>query len=78
MQELVRTSLRLTKDMHDWYKDEASKIGIPLNAMIVFALLQYQREQTILPNIPDIVQAMVEANKLNAGVKLVDSEENPV
>jgi hypothetical protein len=78
MQELVRTSLRLTKDMHDWYKTEANNIGIPLNAMIVFALMQYQREQTILPNIPDIVQAMVEANKLNAGVKLVDSEENPV
>lgn len=62
--ELIRTTLRLTPEMHEWFKAEAENIGIPMSALVVFALKQYQREELILPNIPEIIKAMSEANKL--------------
>ena len=63
----IRTSIRLTTEMHEWFKAEAEKIGIPMNAMVVFALKQYMREESVLPNLPEIIKAMVESNKLREG-----------
>lgn len=54
---MIRTSINLTDEMHDWYKKEAEKIGISLNAMFIFALLQYQREQMVIPNVGDMIEA---------------------
>lgn len=75
MKDLIRTSIRLTPEMHEWYKEEASKIGIPMNAMIIFALKQYQREEDMLPNIPDIIQAMRDSNKLSLEQRREDGLE---
>lgn len=55
--EIVSTSIRLTKEMHEFYKKEAERIGVPLNAMMIFALLQYQREQSVIPNLPSMMEA---------------------
>ncbi|SHT65825.1 Uncharacterised protein [Mycobacteroides abscessus subsp. abscessus] len=60
MADLIRTSIRLTEDMHEWYKREAEKIGIPMNALMIFALKQYQREEAIIPNLPNLFKAMEE------------------
>jgi hypothetical protein len=54
--EIVTTSIRFSKEMHDWYKKEAERINVPFNAMVIFALLQYQREQMVVPNIPSMME----------------------
>jgi predicted HicB family RNase H-like nuclease len=40
----VGTSLRLTADVHEWYKKEAEKMGMSMNSFIAFALVQYKEE----------------------------------
>lgn len=62
--EIVTTSIRLKKEMHEWYKKEAEKIGVPFNSMVIFALLQYQREQMVVPNIPGMMEAFQESKKI--------------
>lgn len=56
--EVVTTSIRFSKEMHDWFKEEAQRINVPFNSMIIFALLQYQREQMVVPNIPGMMEAL--------------------
>lgn len=75
MSDLIRTSIRLTPEMHEWFKKEAESIGIPMNAMIIFALKQYQREETVLPNLPEIMKAMVAASQLSDDERRNDREE---
>lgn len=60
--KFIKTSLRLTGEMHEWYKAKSEEVGIPMNAMIIFAMLQYQREETVLPNLPEMLKAMVDFN----------------
>ncbi|MEW8987721.1 MAG: hypothetical protein AB2401_12110 [Bacillus sp. (in: firmicutes)] len=63
--EIVTTSVRFSKEMHEWYKKEAERINVPFNAMIIFALLQYQREQMVVPNLPGMMEAFQEHKKQN-------------
>lgn len=58
----IKTSLRLTEEMHEWYKEEAEKIGIPMNALIIFAMKQYQREEMVLPNLPEMLKTFAAFN----------------
>lgn len=60
--ERKRMELRLNESMYEWYKDMAEEIGIPMHSLIVMALLQYQKTETVLPNLPDMVKAMVDFN----------------
>lgn len=60
-----RTTISLSEDMHEWYKKEAEKIGVPFNALVVFAMLQYQKEQMVVPNIPGLMEAMQTIKGMN-------------
>lgn len=42
---MAKTSITMSDEIHKWYKTQAEKVGVPLNSMMVFALLQYKQEQ---------------------------------
>lgn len=44
MSKRVVTSVRLTTDLHKWFKEEANRMGMSMNAYIAFALSQYKEQ----------------------------------
>jgi len=60
--EMKKVTLRLNENMYGWFKNEAEEIGIPMHSLIVLALLQYQRQETILPNLPEMIKALVDVS----------------
>lgn len=55
---IQRMSIKVSKDMHEWLKAEADKRGLNMNAIIIFALEQYKREETVLPQIPAMMEEL--------------------
>lgn len=38
-------SLRINKDLYDWFKEEAEKRSMSVNALISFLMSEYKRDQ---------------------------------
>lgn len=51
MAELKRLNVKVSADMHDWLKTEAEKRGLTMQAIVIFALESYYKEQMMLPAI---------------------------
>lgn len=54
MAELKRLNVKISADMHDWLKSEAEKRGLTMQAIVIFALENYYKEQMMLPAIDKI------------------------
>lgn len=65
--ELKKLSLRLNENMYEWYKNQAEEMGIPMHSVIIMALVQYQRTETVLPNLPGFVKQIVDFAANNNG-----------
>lgn len=54
MAELKRLNVKISADMHDWLKTEAEKRGLTMQAIVIFALENYYKEQMMFPVIDKI------------------------
>lgn len=41
----TKFSLRLTEDLYEWFKTEAEKRGMSVNALISYVLSEYKKEE---------------------------------
>lgn len=55
---LNRVNVRITADLHDWYKERAASMGLNVNALMVMALNAYHEQQTVLPQLPRMIALM--------------------
>lgn len=42
-----RTTVRLPKELDEFYKSEAEKLGISFNALLIVVLNQYKKDQEV-------------------------------
>lgn len=48
---LKRMSLKVSEDLYNYIAAEAEKEGLSMNAVIIFALNNYRRENTVVPQL---------------------------
>lgn len=48
---LKRMSIKVSPDMHEWLQESATKRGLTMNAVIIFALENYYNQETVIPQI---------------------------
>lgn len=60
--ELKRLNVRLTPEMHEWLKINATKRGLTMNAMVVFAIETYVQQQSLMPMLPEMLEQLKKQN----------------
>lgn len=60
MANLKRMSLKVSEDLYDFISQEAANRGLTMNAVVIFALENYRKENTVLPNLKNM-QTLLEA-----------------
>ena len=61
---LKRMSIKVSEEMHDWLKVEADKRGLTMNAIIIFALENYYRQNEVIPTMEAMKVLIEQANQL--------------
>lgn len=56
--EIKRYSMNLPAEMYDKIEASAKKRGIPMSAVIIFALEKYFQEDTVMPVLENIQQLL--------------------
>ena len=65
MTELKRLNVRIRPEMYDWIKQNAEARGLTMNAMMIFALETYYQQQTLMPQLPRVLEELErERNKV--------------
>ncbi|WP_371019077.1 hypothetical protein [Pseudalkalibacillus sp. JSM 102089] len=59
--ELKRLNVRVRPEMYEWLKSNAESRGLTLNAMVIFAIETYYQQQTLIPQIPGMLDALKES-----------------
>ena len=55
-QQFKRVTLRMSAEVHEWYRLRSKKTGVPAASMMALALEQYVQQQNMLPLIPEILE----------------------
>ena len=63
MANLKRMSIKVSEELYDFIATEAEREGLSMNAVIIFALNNYKKEQTVLPSLEG-VRAIMELQQL--------------
>ena len=63
MANLRRMSIKVSEELYDYIANEAEREGLSMNAVIIFALNNYKKEQTVLPSL-DSVRVLMELQQL--------------
>ena len=56
--EMKRVTLRMSPEVHEWFKLRSKKTGVPAASLMFLALEQYIQQQTMLPHVPEILEKM--------------------
>ena len=59
MANLKRMSIKVSEELYDYIAQEAEREGLSMNAVIIFALNNYKKEQTVMPNL-DAMKTIME------------------
>ena len=51
MANLRRMSIKVSEELYDFIANEAEREGLSMNAVIIFALNNYKKEQTVMPSL---------------------------
>jgi hypothetical protein len=54
--EMKRVNVRITPEVHEWFRIRSDKTGVPASSLMFLALEQYIQQQTMLPHIPEILE----------------------
>lgn len=66
MANLKRMSIKVSEELYDFIASEAEREGLSMNAVIIFALNNYKKEQTVLPSL-DNVRVLMELQQQQQG-----------
>ena len=66
MANLKRKSIKVSEELYDFTASEAEREGLSMNAVIIFALNNYKKEQTVLPSL-DNVRVLMELQQQQQG-----------
>lgn len=53
-----RLSIKVSEEMYEYIKDKASKEGLSMNAIIIFALNNYKTQDTVVPSMDTMKQLL--------------------
>lgn len=56
---LRRMSLKVSSELYEFINEQATKEGLSMNAIIIFALNNYKDQKTVVPNI-GVMQELLE------------------
>ena len=51
MANLKRMSIKVSEELYDFIAAEADREGLSMNAVIIFALNNYKKEQSVIPSL---------------------------
>ena len=51
MANLKRMSIKVSEELYDFIANEAEREGLSMNAVIIFALNNYKKEQSVIPSL---------------------------
>jgi len=56
--ELKRLNVRIGDEMYNWLKDKSEELNISINSLVILAINNYIREETVIPNIPKMLEKL--------------------
>lgn len=56
--DIMRFNARIPYDLHQQMKQKANSRGLTMNAVLILALETYFTQQSVLPYLPELLQAM--------------------
>lgn len=54
--ELQRVNIRVSPEVHEWFKWRSEKTGVPMSSLMFLALEQYIQQQQLIPHVPEILE----------------------
>jgi len=54
--EMKRVNIRITPEVHEWFRLRSDRTGVPASSLMFLALEQHIQQQTMIPHIPDILE----------------------
>jgi len=54
--EMKRVNIRITPEVHEWFRLRSDRTGVPASSLMFLALEQYIQQQNMLPHIPEIIE----------------------
>lgn len=61
---LKRFSVTVSEDMHTWIAEQAEKRGLTMNAVVIFALETYRKQEEVGPQM-QLLQELIASGVLN-------------
>lgn len=61
--QIIRFNARIPYDLHQQMKQKANSRGLTMNAVLILALETYFTQQSVLPYLPELIQAMDKIEK---------------
>jgi hypothetical protein len=55
---MKRVNIRVSPEVHDWFRIRSEKTGVPMSSLMFLALETHIQQQQMLPYIPDMVQEL--------------------
>ena len=62
-EEFKRVTIRMSAEVHEWFRLRSKKTGVPAASMMALALEYYIQQQNMLPLIPEILERARELSK---------------
>lgn len=58
MSELIRVNIRITPEVHQWFKEKSDRTGVSMSSLMYLALEQHVQQQSVVPMLPDMLKQM--------------------
>jgi len=68
--EMIRINVRVSPEVHQYYKDRSAKTGVSMSSLMYLALEQAIRQETMVVQLPELLKMakeMEEQQKLMFG-----------
>ena len=67
MSELKRVNIKVSPEIHAWFKLRSDKTGVPMSALMYLALEEYVQQKDLLPLVPEIMARVQQAQAKENG-----------
>lgn len=71
MADLRRVNIRITEEVHEYFKDKSIKTGVSMSALMYLALEEYMNQRNIINTIPDMMKKAKTIEDQQGGYKIV-------
>lgn len=74
MSEISRFNIRMPSELSEWLDDEAARIGISKNAVVMLAVENYRKEKEVLSRMADMGELVAKIEQLEKAIQRSDPE----